>query len=198
MTSLFRLRSQLTGFPGGPGVATFYFLDVSTAVESISSFWGRIAPSMPPSVTVTTERTGDTIEDTTGALVGSWVGGVTTPHVGASAGQYSAPSGGLVEWMTNTILDGKRIRGRTFIVPLGASQYDTDGSLSNGLVVGFLSAGTQLILEQSTSFVVWHRPFKGRAAIGTRPARPAHLGGHGLVTASRTPDKSVVLRSRRD
>lgn len=175
-----------------------YFLDVSTAVESVSKFWQSIAPMLPPSVHITPERVGDTIEDTTGALTGSWVGGVVTASVGGAGGAYSAPTGAVVTWLTTTVLDGKRVRGRTFVVPLAGVDYEADGTLAVGTLSGLQAPAAQLILEQSASFVIWHRPFKGRAATATRPARPAHLGGHGLVTASRVPDLAAVLRSRRN
>ena len=198
MTTLFRQRTILSGFPGGPGVATMYFLDASTAVESVSKLWEAFAFAMPSDVTITPERTGDSIEDTTGALVGSWVGGVVTAHVGAIAGNYAAPVGCHVRWDTSTILDKKRLRGRTFVVPLAGGQFTASGAVVQAAADTFQAQATQFILEQSASAVIWHRPFKGSAAVGTRPARPAHLGGHGLITSSRVPTLATVLRSRRD
>lgn len=198
MTTLFRQRTLLTGFQGGPGVATMYFLDVSTAVESVSRLWGEIAGFMPVGVTVTPERVGDTIEDTTGALVGSWVGGVVTPHAGVAAGSYAAPVGAVITWLTSTILDRKRLRGRTFAVPLAAGAFEANGTLSTATVTTLKAAGDQFIVEQGASAVVWHRPFAGAPAVPPRAARPAHLGGHGLITTCRVPDLAAVLRSRRD
>lgn len=198
MTNLLRQRTILSGFQGGPGVATMYFLDVATAIESVSRFWGALSAVLPNTVHITPERSGDTIEDTTGALTGSWLGGVVSAATGQNPGAYSAPSGAVVDWRSGTVLDGKRVRGRTFIVPLAAGGYQDDGTLSPGTIGTIQAAATQFIVEQSNSFVVWHRPYKGRAALGTRPARPAHLGGHALVTASSVPDKAAVLRSRRD
>ena len=198
MTNLLRLRTVLTGFPGGPGVATMYFLDASTAVESVSKFWTTIAPAMPNDVHIAPERSGDTIEDTTGALTGSWLGGVVTPSSGGGAGIYAAPVGALVTWLTTTVLDRKRVRGRTFIVPCNSTIFETNGAIALGARQVFEAAAAQLIVEQSASFVIWHRPFKGSVATPTRPARPAHGGGHGLVTSMRVPTKATVLRSRRD
>ena len=198
MTNLLRQRTILSGFQGGPGVATMYFLDVATAIESVSRFWSSLTAILPNTVHITPERSGDTIEDTTGALTGSWLGGVVSTSVGQNPGAYSAPSGAVVTWRTSTVLDRKRVRGRTFVVPLAAGAYQDDGTLGAGAIGTIQAAATQLILEQSNSFVVWHRPFAGRAAVGTIPARPAHLGGHGLITASSVPDRAAVLRSRRD
>jgi len=175
-----------------------YFLDTSTAIESVSALWLAICGSMPTDVTVTPERTGDIIEDTTGALVGSWVGGVSTTHIGTAPGAYAAPTGAVITWLTSTILDRKRLRGRTFAVPLSSLAFENNGTLVSQTITNLKTAADQFILEQSASAVVWHRPFKGSPAVGTRPARLAHPGGHGLITASRVPDLAAVLRSRRD
>lgn len=188
----------MTGFPGGPGVATMYFLDANTAAASVSSFWNNLMNLIPADVSITPEAFGDTIEDSTGVLTGSWASGASAQHQGNIAGAYSAPSGGVVTWTTGTVLDGHRLRGRTFVVPLVGGAYQADGSLADTTLTTMRSAAQALIFEQSQSFVVWHRPFKGRAATLTRPARPAHAGGHGLVTGSRVPDIAAVLRSRRN
>ena len=198
MTTLDRVRVEFSGFPGGPGVATHYFLDVSTAIESLSTFWAAMATLMPVDVHINVPRTGDTIEDTTGKLTGSWIGGVTTPSVGGGAGKYAAPVGFMVGWETGQIMDGHRVRGKSFVVPAESGVFSTDGSLTDGIITNIVAAANTLILAQSTSLVIWHRPFAGRAATPTHPARAAHLGGHALVTGSRVPDKAVVLRSRRD
>ena len=198
MPNLLRVRAGLTGFPGAPGVSTFYFLDVSTAIESLVRFYTALVGAIPKDVTISVERNGDTIDEATGALTGSWVGGVTSPVVGSSVAVYAAPVGFMVGWETGTIADGHRVRGKTYIVPAASSVYGVDGQIIPDDIAVFKAAADQLILEQSASFVVWHRPRKARAAIGTHPAVTAHPGSHALVTASRVPSKAVVLRSRRD
>lgn len=198
MTTLFRVRVALTGFPGGPGVSTFYFLDVSTAIESLNQMYQTMVGAFPLDCTINVERTGDKIEDTTGVLVGSWVGGVTAPIVGTANGVYAAPVGFLMGWETPIIADGHRVRGKTFMVPAVGTVFDHDGSLLNVNVVAFAAAGNTMIAQQAASFVVWHRPRLARAATATQKALAAHPGSNALVTACRVPDKAVVLRSRRD
>ena len=175
-----------------------YFLDVATAIESISSFWAAVSSQMPVDVHISPERTGDTIEDTTGALTGSWIGGVTTSSVGQAGGPYAAAAGMMVRWETGVVLDKHRLRGRTFIVPTVGATFATDGQLATAARNVVIAAAAQFVVEQSASAVIWHRPFKGSAATATRPARPAHVGGHALITASSVPSKGAVLRSRRD
>lgn len=197
MTEIRRVRCGMTGFIGAPGVATFYFLDTDTAVASLKTFWDSVGAMMPATVTIQVENTGDILEDTTGEITGSWASDVVAASPGGSDGSYSAPSGAIVSWETNTYLDGRRLRGRTFVVPLSGNQYQTDGTIVNGSLTALAGFGITLITEQSDSLVVWHRPRTAKAADGSRPAVAARAGGHGLVNSCRVPDRAAVLSSRR-
>lgn len=197
MTSLYRVRTELTGFGGGPGVATMYFLDTDTAVASVHDFWGTVAAAMPPVVHMQVVPAGDIIESTTGTITGAWAASAVTEVVGQGAADYASPAGVIVGWGTNTILDGRRLRGRTFIVPLSFDAYQNDGTIGTTTLPNFVNAATGLISEQADSFVIWHRPREAVAADGSRPAITARAGGHGLVVRHTVPDKVAVLRSRR-
>lgn len=198
MASLRRVRVQLFGFKGGPGVSTFYFLDTDTALTSLHTLYEGMSSTFPVGVSVIIEPSGDIIESTTGVITGAWGGNPQALVVGTSAGPYAAPAGVLLGWETTTILDGRRLRGRTFIVPAANGIFGADGTINDATRTALASLAAQFSIEQNLSFVIWHRPFAGRPAVGTIPAKPAHLGGHGLVTSARVPDKVVVLRSRRD
>lgn len=198
MVDLSRVRVLLTGFPGGPGVSTFYFLDTATALPSLYSMYLNIAPRLPSDVTVTIDPSGDKISSVTGEITGAWGGDPQAQVVGSDAGVYGAAQGGLITWETNTILDKHRVRGRTFFVPLVGSSFFTNGSLAPSAVADLRSVGASFVISQSSSFVIWHRPFKGSAATATRPARAPHVGGFGLVTGHSVPAKGAILRSRRD
>src|SRR5665811_735556 len=123
MTNINRMRATWTGFTGGPGVSTFYGLVSGASLPDLRAFFLAIAPMLPSTVTIQVEDYGDVIEDTTGALVGSWTDSPVLPVVGSDPTQYPAPAGCVVNWLTSTVLDGHRARGRTFIVPLGGAQY---------------------------------------------------------------------------
>lgn len=198
MATLYRHRVTLSNFPGGPGVATHYFLDQQTAMASLHSFWTRMASAMPTTVIVRVEPTGDILESTTGALTGTWSKPPLLDIPGLVPGQYSAPSGAAITWLTQGIVARRRVRGRTFIVPLGGGRYDGNGSLDDGTRGGFAQQAQDLVFEQSLSHVIWSRPFPGAPAVGTKPARAPRQGTAHLVTASRVEDKVAILRSRRD
>ena len=175
-----------------------YFLDINTAPDSVRSFWEGMFSMIPANVTIKVDGVGDVIEDTTGALVGQWIFPAPAVVQCTGAGTYAAPAGALIRWETGVIKDGRRLRGRTFVVPMINFQFQTDGTLAPTTQSDMLAAAAVLQTEQNASFVVWHRPFAGAPAVGTRPARPSHLGSHSLVTGASIPDKVVVLRSRRD
>lgn len=198
MTNLSRVRVGLTGFVGGPGVATFYFLDTTTAIPSLRTFWQGLAAAMPSTVHIQVENAGDIINDVNGDLVGAWGDDPVLASNGGAGGAYVAPAGACVSWKTETILDAHRVQGRTFVVPLAAANYEADGTLTAAIIANIQALALEFIIEQSASFVIWHRPFEGRAATETRPAKAAHAGGHALVTSSRVSDRAAILRSRRD
>jgi len=198
MTALSRVITHWSGFPGGPGTTTMYFLDTATAMASLQTFWTHCLPAIPPDVHLDVQAGGDIIEDTTGEITGSWPGEVAESLVGSGYATYAAPLGLAITWHTATILDGHRVKGRTYLVPISGGGFTDTGSPTSGTTDPIAAAGLELIIEQSASFVVWHRPYAGRAATAKLKAKAAHLGGHALVTQVSVANKGAVLRSRRD
>lgn len=198
MTELFRHKTLWTGFAGGPAVTTLY----STAIpvpSSIKTFYTAIKTQMPIAVTWTIQGAGDKIEDSTGALTGAWSSGPdTTENGSATTSNYAAPAGVLVRLTTSTIVNRRRLKGRIFLVPCVNGVFDTNGTLVTGNLNTFQAAATALVSSFAGSLVIWSRPFKGRPAVGTKPALPARAGSNGIVTGAVIPDYVTVLRSRRD
>lgn len=198
MANIDRVRVSLTGFGGAPGVATYYGLSGPALFPSVVALWGGLAELMPASVSIKTENSGDTLNDATGDLVGSWSIAPTTGVVGVSTDVYAAPSGAAITWLTQTITAGRRLKGRTFVVPLAGTNYQNDGTLNAAAIVAILNRAQMFVDAQVGNAVVWHRPFAGSAATATRPARPATVGSNGVITACRVTDKVAILTSRRD
>lgn len=198
MTTINRIRAAWTGFPGGPGVSTFYSLGGTESVPAIHDLFDGLVGSLPIDVSVQVESVGDQIEDTTGALVGSWSLDAVLPVHGTFEDAYAAPVGVCFSWDTSTIVDHHRLRGRTFIVPAAPSVFDPDGTVNSAALAVLIGLGEALVTDMSGDLVVWHRPRLAKAATAYHPAVTARAGGHGVVTACSVPDKAVVLRSRRD
>lgn len=185
MTEIYRVRSVWTGFPGGPGVTAHYFLDVATACASLGTFWHDLYMQLPSDVHIQVENAGDILEDSTGALTGAWSAAAVSVVNGDNSARYSAPVGACIDWNTETIGPHRRLRGRTFVVPICSDSFDTDGSLDPTKRASIQTAADALLAAQSASFVVYHR---GTGSDGT----------NGLVTSAYVPDLAAVLRSRRD
>lgn len=192
MGTMQRVRVILSGFPGGPGVSTFYFIDAATALPALHAFWDQCVGNMPTTVQAQVQNTGDVVSDVDGSLTGSWSGPAQLPLSGVRAGSYAAPSGLCVTWGTNVILDHHHVRGRTFVVPLGGACYQSDGSLDNAVVTSLETAAFNLITAPTGNLLVWHRPRKATATL------TAHPGSQVEVVSGVIRDKVVVLRSRRD
>jgi hypothetical protein len=185
VVNISRLRSVWSGFVGGPGVSTMYFLDTDTAVESVHAFWTELIAQIPDVVSIQVESTGDVIDDETGELQGAWVAEPVAAINCSGSGNYAAPVGAVINWLTGDIAHGHRLRGKTFVVPCVSADMDSDGSLGVVAQSVFKGAGDGLISTQAASFVIWHR--------GT-----GSDGSTGLVTSCQVPDIAAVLRSRRD
>lgn len=199
MANLTKVVAVWSGFPGAPGTSTFYFNDTSTTYNgSIASLFAGLAPHLPTDVTITIPTTGDTIDEATGAITGNWIQPEEAPISGTDASGYAAPVGCMAKWSTADVVHGHRVKGRTFFVPITATQYQNNGTINTASLTPMTTAVTDFQISQDGSLVVWSRPFAGTPAVGTRPANPARVGSAHIVTSATMPDKAVVLRSRRD
>lgn len=194
--SINRIRCAWTGFVGGPGVSTFYSLDPATDLPLLHGFFDGIKTLLPDTVTITIEPTGDVLDETTGNLTGAWSEDGPAQVDGTVSGGYGAPMGLVVIWETGAIMDGTRLRGKTYIVPVSYSVYDVDGSIQIDALA--LARGVAQSLAAASGLVVWHRPRAARAADGSRPAVTARAGGYASISDATVHDKVAILTSRRD
>lgn len=174
----------------GAAVTVLHFDgSVNPTPPSAGAIGGAFGPFMgqfPTGVSVTFPGSGDTIEDTTGTLVGTWSTGASVTTTGGGIANAAAGVGAVVTWNTGGIVRGRRLRGRTFLVPLNTNAYDLDGSLSSTAYTALQNFGTALM--GVGPLAVWHRPTAPGAADGN---------SYG-VTSFRARDKVAYLSSRRD
>ncbi len=192
---LLRVKARWTGFSGAPGYSIFHFnafddgstVEAQNAANAVRSFFFSINSLLPQAVTVTVDTSVDVLEESTGQLTN--IVGVTPPPtvVGMNTGSFSAPTGAVVHWTTGGVRNGRRVRGKTFLVPMAVVIYQNDGTLNTSNVTTITAAAQALIDSADTALVVYGRPTQG-AADGV-----AHV-----VTGQRVPDMAAVLRSRRD
>lgn len=189
MADIQRYNVAWQNWPGAPGVSTFYAAlgtDVSTVTDALRAFYNSLITLLPTGLTIQVPATGDIISDQTGDITGSWSDGTPVTVVTATgAGAYAGNAGAIVHWLTGGVVNGRRVRGRTFIVPLVGSQFDGNGSLSASCLTALNGAATTLLGALGSAQVVWHRPK------GVVP------GSSFAVTSHRVPDLAISLRSRR-
>ena len=186
MPSISRYRVSWSGFPGAPGVSTFYFEELYDGGQYVRTLFDAIKANLPTSVVLTFPTVGDVFDIASGDLVGAFPYAAQTSVQGASAGTYAAPAGALLGWNTTVIRNNRRLKGKTFIVPFQG--YENNGSIISTALSTLTGAAAGYVSSTAGKGRVWARPDPSRNIVG----------GDGAITGSYVPDKIVVLRSRRD
>jgi len=192
--SVGQVKIRWAGFTGGPGYTTLNFgpgspdpVDGAAMVAAADDFAGDLAGLVGDGVTLTAEPEVEWFNEATGVLEDTTsVSPSPTAHTGTSGAIGPLPSGAVISWTTGGINRGRRVRGRTFAVPLAAVAYQSDGSLSATAVSVLNAAAVSLIGATDATFGIWSRPRDGAGGAWF----PALTGS--------TPDMAAVLRSRRD
>lgn len=190
MANISRIRCAISGAAVvGPGVSTFYVRDSIQVLDSadFTAFWDACKAFFPTSWTVTIPGSGDTINDATGELTGTWGSTGGAQVTGTSTDQFVLGVGCRIRWSTNGIFQGRRVRGSTFMVPLPATKYAGAGAIGSDVITAFNSAASGLIAATSNALVIWSRPTTPGGSNGTS----------NVVTSGTTPDAVSWLRSRR-
>lgn len=186
MASIHRVVCEWSGGAGLPGYSVLYGVGTSTAViTELVSFFTSIADRIPFGVSVRVPSAGDSIEDSTGVLSGSWSGGAGSTVAGAGGATWAAGVGALCVWNTGGIRNGRRVKGRTFLAPLDDGGFDGSGSFTSTYINDLQAAAT--VLASSGELVVWSRP----------SAPGAGDGESNVVLSATIPDRVTSLRTRR-
>ena len=193
--TLFRVKARWSGFTGSPGYSVFHFnapdeaagpeaQDCADAVRDLAFTWRTHLPSI---VTINVDPAVERIDIPSGGMVE--IIDVTAPLAvqGTATGTYSAASGACIQWTTSGVRNGRRVRGRTFVVPLASSGYDAAGTLSTGALTD-LQGGATAFADSFAGAVVYARP----TGPGVEDGVAYDIG------AGRVVDKVAILRSRRD
>lgn len=189
-----RVTATWTGFSGAPGYTNFFFADdadtttANTMVTATLSFFNTLRSMFPTGVTISVSPEVAQIDEASGTLEGFvYADDPAFAVTGSGAGTYSAPTGAVVNWRTEQVNRGRRVRGRTFLVPLSGGSFQADGTISNTALADLRDAASDLITAAAgVPLVVWSRPRNGAGGVAA------------IVTSSSVPDMAAVLRSRRD
>lgn len=212
MATIMRATAVWSGFVGSPGYTNLYFRDFTGsgnpdltqaqgASDRTRTFFEAIKAQLPTTVTVTMAADVAVLEETTGQLQDSFGTTPGAPTVGTAsvAGGYSGATGAVVTLRTSSFRNGRRIRGRFFIVPLGGTIYGPDGTLSNTPLGTMRTAATALVDTTGTPDLgVWARPTPILDSQGNPTGNYNPDGEWAVCTSATIPDMAAVLRSRRD
>lgn len=194
--TLYKVATEWQGFPGSPGYTNFYFqgtgdgIDTSAqeCVDKVAAFWTRALSWLAPGVQLRISGEVERIDPATGMLEAYVAATPPAAMTSSNAGPYSASSGACITWTTGGIRNGRRMRGRTFLVPLDGDSYDNTGTLDTNALADITTAAGILADPAGPDLMIWGRPTSKGAGDGV-----AHW-----VTSWRVADKAAVLRSRRD
>jgi hypothetical protein len=183
--SIERVTIEVTGGPGGNGVTSLYFLDAAAAQPAVCDFAEVWSNALPNDCQLLIKNQGDIIDEENGALTGTWSGGATTGFTGLADVAWTAGVGMRIRWQTAGLVRGRRVSGTSFIVPMGATSFGSNGIPIPLWLDGLGDAATALIADTPGNMVVWSRQ-KGD-----------DLGSRHVVTSPLVPVEAAFLRTRR-
>lgn len=211
MSQIGRVKAEWSGFIGAPGYTNLFFglkggtfawsaAAAQEAVDSVKALLTYTA-NYPTTVNIQVSPEVDVIDSDTGELV-EFHTAPTTPALitGTSTASVAGPAGACISWSTDGVHRGRKVRGRTFIVPLATTSYEPNGTIFPGFLTairtnasGYLTMARTLVEPN-----IWARPFTEPEVVGG-PIPPTVVPGAAFrITSASVADKVAVLRSRRD
>lgn len=178
----------------GTAVSVLHFDGSEQAAPPVAALYtafNNMRTLFPGNVSIQIPNSGDSIEDTTGVLDGVWSGPAQAVINGSNITSSAAGVGVCIGWTTGGIVTGpsgrpRKLRGRTFLVPVHKDTFDTDGTLAQGWV-DIARTGANAI-QAAGPLAIWHRP-----------TTPGGTDGNSYgVISNRVRDKVAYLSSRRD
>jgi len=159
-------------------------------VAALKAAFNAKSGLFPLNTAIVFPGSGDTIDDTTGDLVGVWTSPDGGQVTGSGSAQSAAGVGACIGWQTGGIVQGskgtRKLRGRTFLVPLQTGVYDADGTFIQSWYNDLQTVANGIMA--SGPLAIWHRPSSATASDGT---------SYGVVS-NKVRDHVAFLSSRRD
>jgi hypothetical protein len=195
-----RHRLEWTGPNIGRGVTTFCCGDAEVFTDTeanasalaIGNFVNGIETYLPDDVSLRVVGPVEMVNEQTGALMFDIPLSPTPPTiVGDNTGGYAAGVGASIQLNTGDVRNGRRVKGRIFVVPLSGASFAPDGTLVDTVRNDLTTAAGNLLSGLNlagTDWQVWRRP-------STVGASDGELIDVSSVTVA---DKAAWLRTRRD
>lgn len=191
---MLKITARWTGFPGAPGYSNFFFAgggglisDANQVAQRVMDAFSEVVGQLAPGTIIRIEPEAAVVDSETGTTTGyrniSDVAGLES----LGTGNYAGPAGAVVTWRTSDLRFGRRIKGRTFLVPLSGNAFDADGTINGGTISDLQAFAATLVGgDLDSEFGIWSRPRDGAGGV------------FATVDSFSIPDRVAVLRSRRD
>ena len=188
--SHYQVTALWSGWSGAPGYTRMRFtadsgVDVQADATAMQAWFSAVRLFIPSTISISWDGAAP-IFDENGNLTEEDTYTPPAPVQGglATGTGYSAATGFVVDWMTSSFRNNRRVRGRTFLVP--AVGFQLDGTVLDANRTTVTNASNTLV--GAAPMIVWSRPPTG-ATTG---------GAESPVESAVVPDKAAVMRSRRD
>ena len=178
MAVILRTMARGTGLSSDPYFLSMHWnpatvggsnTDATNALADFRTLWENCKTKIATGLTITYDPTVLAIEDTTGVLAGVFS---ATPVANTTTSGGTAPlpyqTQGLIQWTTGTIINGRRLRGRTFVPAPDEGDNGTGGlptssytSSIDAAIAGFMAAVAGTVPS------IWHRPSSPGASDGS-------------------------------
>lgn len=179
-----RVTTIFSGVPGTPYYSNHYFADADSAqdcIDAVLQFWVECAPQIVNECAWSVLAEVATIDPVTGQPTAYEVASGGANQGTNTSIKLPPTSQLLIQWATNSVVAGHRLRGRTFVPAIGTNQSD-EGAVASSARTQIAAAGQSLIDDVNTTLLIWSKT-------------------HGETRAATTADcwnQFAVLRSRRD
>lgn len=181
-----------SGFAGAPAYTKFRFegaltgAQAGTAGSNVKTFLTSCSSYIPNTVVLAAPANAQIFDDDGTLQSEVALSPSVSNTTGGAAGTYAAPAGMCVHWLTGSVHLGHKVRGRTFLVPLASSAFDTDGTFASTPLGNIRAAATAYAASSPKPVIVSRKPFGG--GVASLVAQ---------ITAAQVNDRAAILKSRR-
>jgi len=158
--AILQVQTNWTG-PSAPLLSTMYFdpnFGTQNAADAVRQFWADLNTVIRGTFVAQVNPEVRTLNEVNGQLVA--VSAVTTaPVTMTDTGDILDLLQGMIRFFTDTVVDGRQVKGRIFIPGPTEAVNDATGRPSPTAYLGTLTtAAGNLIGDPDSQLQVWHRP----------------------------------------
>lgn len=199
MATVSTVTAVWQGFTGAPGYSRFNFAElanasaVQAAVNAVRTLMSTHSTGMLSGWSISVQSLVQHHDLATGVLTGETTAGTPASTINGSVVNttpYAGGSGLVVNWITGQFWNGRKVRGRTFMVP-AVGKYSSDGTITPTVQTDWQTAGAAYAATSGVTPVVWAKKFEAGNP-GNQVAGAAFT-----ITGATVPDRAAQLRTRR-